>query len=80
MRPYRSVLPAFQAAGSPLWPLIGITGRAAVVSAGGWIVAHLTGAGLDGLAAIAAAGLAVYGASFIPCRLLAHATAADSGG
>jgi MATE family, multidrug efflux pump len=63
MRPYRSVLPAFQAAGRPLWPLIGITSRAVVVSAGGWSVAHLTGAGLDGLAAIAAAGLAVYGAS-----------------
>jgi hypothetical protein len=28
MRPYRSVLPAFQAAGRPLWPLIGITTRA----------------------------------------------------
>jgi putative MATE family efflux protein len=54
---------SFQAAGRPLWPLIGITGRAAVVSAGGWIVVHLTGAGLDGLAAVAAAGLAVYGAS-----------------
>lgn len=54
---------SFQAAGRPLWPLIGITGRAAVVSAGGWVVVHLTGAGLDGLAAVAAAGLAVYGAS-----------------
>jgi putative MATE family efflux protein len=54
---------SFQAAGRPLWPLIGITGRAAVVSAGGWIVVHLIGAGLDGLAAVAAAGLAVYGAS-----------------
>ncbi|HEY2243204.1 MAG TPA: MATE family efflux transporter [Xanthobacteraceae bacterium] len=54
---------SFQAAGRPLWPLIGITARAAVVSAGGWVVVHLTGAGLDGLAAVAAAGLAVYGAS-----------------
>jgi putative MATE family efflux protein len=54
---------SFQAAGRPLWPVIGITGRAAVVSAGGWIVVHRTGAGLDGLAAVAAAGLAVYGAS-----------------
>jgi putative MATE family efflux protein len=54
---------SFQAAGRPLWPLIGITGRAAVVAAGGWIVVHRTGAGLDGLAAVAAAGLAVYGAS-----------------
>jgi putative MATE family efflux protein len=54
---------SFQAAGRPLWPLIGIAGRAAVVAAGGWIVVHRTGAGLDGLAAVAAAGLAVYGAS-----------------
>ena len=54
---------SFQGAGRPLWPLIGITGRAAVVSAGGWIVVHLTGAGLDGLATVAAAGLAVYGLS-----------------
>jgi putative MATE family efflux protein len=54
---------SFQAAGRPLWPLIAITGRAVVVSAGGWIVVHLTGAGLDGLATVAAAGLAVYGAS-----------------
>jgi hypothetical protein len=34
-----------------------------VVLAGGWTVIHLTGAGLDGLAAVAATGLAVYGAS-----------------
>jgi putative MATE family efflux protein len=54
---------SFQAAGRPLWPLIGITGRAVVVAAGGWIVVHRTGAGLDGLAAVAAAGLTVYGAS-----------------
>jgi Na+-driven multidrug efflux pump len=54
---------SFQAAGRPLWPLIAITGRATVVSAGGWIVLHHTGAGFDGLAAVAAAGLAVYGAS-----------------
>jgi putative MATE family efflux protein len=54
---------SFQAAGRPLWPLVGITGRAVVVSAGGWIVVHLTGADLDGLAVVAAAGLAVYGAS-----------------
>jgi MATE family, multidrug efflux pump len=53
----------FQAAGRPLWPIIAITGRAIVVSAGSWIVVHLTGTGLDGLAAVAAAGLTVYGAS-----------------
>jgi hypothetical protein len=33
MRPYRSVLPAFEAAGRPLWPLIGITNRALVIAA-----------------------------------------------
>ena len=38
MRPYRSVLPAFQAAGRPLWPLIGITSGARVVAACGLIV------------------------------------------
>ncbi|MGE5367771.1 MAG: MATE family efflux transporter [Betaproteobacteria bacterium] len=54
---------SFQAAGRPLWPLIAIAGRAAVVSAGGWIIVHRTGAGLGGLAAVAAAGLVVYGAS-----------------
>src|SRR5215472_15987939 len=54
---------SFQAAGRPLWPLIAITGCAVVVAAGGWIVVHLTGAGLEGLAAVAAAGLMVYGAS-----------------
>jgi MATE family, multidrug efflux pump len=54
---------SFQAAGRPLWPLIAITGRAVVVAAGGWIVVHFTGAGLEGLAAVAATGLMVYGAS-----------------
>jgi MATE family, multidrug efflux pump len=54
---------SFQAAGRPLWPLIGISARATVVLAGGWTVIHLTGASLDGLAAVAATGLAVYGAS-----------------
>jgi putative MATE family efflux protein len=52
---------SFQAAGRPLWPLVAITGRAIVVAAGGWIAVHLSGTGLGGLAAIAAAGLIVYG-------------------
>jgi putative MATE family efflux protein len=56
---------AFQAAGRPLWPLIGITSRALVVAAGGWIAVRLTGAGLSGLAVVAAAGLIVYGVSLI---------------
>src|SRR5215471_16543753 len=54
---------AFQAAGRPLWPIVGITSRAIVVAAGGWVVVHVTSAELSGLAAVAAAGLTVYGAS-----------------
>jgi putative MATE family efflux protein len=54
---------AFQAAGRPLWPLLGITGRALTVVLGGWIVVHLAGTGLAGLAIVAASGLIVYGVS-----------------
>jgi putative MATE family efflux protein len=54
---------ACQAAGRPQWPLLGIASRALVVAAGGWIVIHLTGTGLTGLALVAAAGMIVYGAS-----------------
>jgi Na+-driven multidrug efflux pump len=54
---------SFQAAGRPLWPLVGITSRAIVVAVGGWIVVHLTSMSLGGLAAVAASGLMVYGAS-----------------
>ena len=53
---------AFQAAGRPLWPLLGITSRALVVAVGGWIAVHLPGTGLSGLALVAASGLIVYGA------------------
>jgi putative MATE family efflux protein len=54
---------AFQAAGRPLWPLLGITGRALVVAVGGWIALHLAGTNLGNLAVVAACGLIVYGAS-----------------
>jgi len=54
---------AFQAAGRPLWPVLAITGRAIVVALGGWVVIHLAGGGLGGLAVVAATGLAVYGGS-----------------
>jgi Na+-driven multidrug efflux pump len=54
---------AFQAAGRALWPLLGITGRALVVTLGGWIAIHLAGSGLAGLAIVAASGLIVYGVS-----------------
>jgi putative MATE family efflux protein len=54
---------ACQAAGRPLWPLLGIAGRAIVVVAGGWVAVRLVGADLNGLAAVAASGLIVYGAS-----------------
>jgi len=53
---------AFQAAGRPLWPLLGIASRVLVVGAGGWVVIHMTDAGLVGLAFVTAAGLIVYGA------------------
>jgi putative MATE family efflux protein len=54
---------AFQAAGSPLWPLLGVAIRALVVTAGGWIAIHFAKAGLSGLAVVAASGLIVYGTS-----------------
>ena len=53
----------FQAAGRPLWPLLGITGRALIVALGGWIAVHFTGTDLTSLAVVAALGLFVYGAS-----------------
>jgi putative MATE family efflux protein len=52
---------AFQAAGRPLWPLLGIASRVLVVGAGGWVVIHMTDADLVGLAFVTAAGLIVYG-------------------
>ena len=58
---------AFQAAGRPLWPLLGITSRALVVAVGGWIAVHLTGTGLNGLAVVSASGLIAYGASLTIC-------------
>jgi putative MATE family efflux protein len=54
---------AFQAAGRPLWPLLGITSRALVVTLGGLVAIHLVGTGVAGLAMVAASGLIVYGAS-----------------
>jgi Na+-driven multidrug efflux pump len=52
---------AFQAAGRPLWPLLGIAGRVLVIGGGGWLVIHTTDTGLVGLAFVTAAGLIVYG-------------------
>lgn len=56
---------ACQAAGRPTWPLLGVASRAVVVAGGGWIALHLLGAGLPGLAAIAAAGMTAYGLSLV---------------
>src|SRR5437764_107818 len=53
---------SFQAAGRPLWPIVGITSRAVIVAVGGWIVVHLTNPGLGGIAVVDASGLIVYGA------------------
>jgi hypothetical protein len=46
-----------------LWPLLGVTSRALVVSVGGWIAVHLAGTGLSNLAVVAGSGLIVYGAT-----------------
>ncbi len=54
---------SFQAAGRPLWPLLGVTSRVLVVIVGGWLAVHVAGTDLTGLAIIAASGLVVYGAS-----------------
>jgi len=56
---------ACQAVGQPLWPLIGVAGRALVVIAGGWAVTHMFNGGLTGLALVAAAGLVTYGTSLV---------------
>ncbi|MEI8277505.1 MAG: MATE family efflux transporter [Hyphomicrobiales bacterium] len=54
---------SFQAAGRPLWPLLGVTGRALVVIIGGWIAVHVAGTSISHLALVAAGGLIVYGTS-----------------
>jgi putative MATE family efflux protein len=54
---------AFQAAGRPLWPLLGITSRVAVVVLGGWIAVRLPGSGLGHIAVVATLGLIAYGAT-----------------
>lgn len=52
---------ALQAAGRPLWPLLGTASRVLVVATGGWIVVHATESGLVGLGVVAGSGLVVYG-------------------
>ena len=54
---------AFQAAGRPLWPILGVTTRALVVVIGAWIAVHIVNAGFVGIAVAAALGLIVYGTS-----------------
>jgi len=56
---------ACQAAGRPMWPLVGVAGRALTVAAGGWLALHALGVGLNGLAVVGAAGMAVYGTSLV---------------
>lgn len=53
---------AFQAMGQPRWPLLAVVVRTVIMIAGGWIVIHVTGGGLIGLAVVTAAGLIVPGA------------------
>jgi Na+-driven multidrug efflux pump len=70
---------ALQAAGRPLWPLLGVASRVLVVAAGGWIVVHMTGTGLGGLGVVSALGITVHGSMLaVVCgrvwRLSASAT------
>jgi putative MATE family efflux protein len=51
---------AFQAAGRPLWPILGITSRLLVVALGGWLSAINS---LAGLGFVTAAAMAVFGGS-----------------
>lgn len=52
---------AFQAMGQTFWPLLAVFARALLLAAGGWLVVHLWGGGVAGLAAVTAAGLALAG-------------------
>ena len=53
---------AFQAAGRPAWPLLGVTTRAVVVVAGGFIALRVLSTSLAGLGVAAAVGLLVFAA------------------
>jgi putative MATE family efflux protein len=52
---------AFQAAGRPLWPLVAIVSRVALVTAGGWAVVHFAESSVGVLALVAACALVAYG-------------------
>lgn len=56
------LMSAFQATRQPQWPLAGMTCRLLVVVIGGWIAHHNLHAGLAGLAAVTALGLATWAA------------------
>jgi putative MATE family efflux protein len=56
---------ALQGAGRPMWPLLAVVGQVLVVTAGGWIVIHLTNTGLPGLGVVAACGVVVYGTTLV---------------
>ena len=56
---------AFQAAGRPMWPILGVATRALVVVVGAWIAIRFANAGFVGIAMAAASGLVVYGISLI---------------
>jgi len=51
---------AFQAAGRPLWPLLGITSRLVVVAVGGWLAIINS---LVGLGFLTATAIVVFGGS-----------------
>ena len=67
------LMSAFQATRQPQWPLAGMTCRLLVVVIGGWIAHHSLHAGLVGLAAVTALGLAVWAAvQAVAFRFFAH--------
>jgi putative MATE family efflux protein len=67
------LMSAFQATRQPQWPLAGMTCRLLVVVIGGWIAHHTLHAGLVGLAAVTALGLAAWAAvQAVAFRFYAH--------
>ena len=67
------LMSAFQATRQPQWPLAGMTCRLLVVVIGGWIAHHNLHAGLVGLAAVTALGLATWAAvQALAFRFYAH--------
>ena len=56
-----TLMSAFQATRQPEWPLAAMAGRLLIVLVGGWIAIEVLHAGLAGLGAVTALGLATWG-------------------